>query len=160
MRQIDIHRGPVAGVLAAADVDRYLGCIGGIGGSQTDIAGLTVDFTNQSLIFLVQRCAVSRESGGRRFSCQRLHAVQHRGDVAEAAIDDLQRVDAVVAVEHTLLQFRDAGGIPVSDSETGGVVTGVVDAIAGGQRFDGRSLKAIVVVQIHRCEHRCDVGLE
>src|SRR5207237_212698 len=91
-REVNFNAGVGAGVATATDVDvQQLVVAAGraIAVSKTDVRSLTVDFTEQRGVFLVQRGAVSFEGRGRGLGGERLQAVEHLGDVAEAAIDDL-----------------------------------------------------------------------
>ena len=85
--------------------------------------------------------------------------VQHLADVVHAAVDDLQRADAVVGVAHALHQLGGIAAELVGDRQAGRVVTRRVDAEARGQSLNGLALKVAVDAQVLLRDERVYVGL-
>src|SRR6185312_6212719 len=67
-------------------------------GRETDVRSLLRDLRHQLLIFHIDIGSIALECGAGRFGSQCLEAIENGGDVAEAAIGDLQRVHALVSV--------------------------------------------------------------
>ena len=83
-----------------------------------------------------------------RFGGQGLQPVQQVGNVAQAAIDDLQSAGTVGGVDNALLQFGDVGLQLIRDRQTGGIVARAVNTIAGRQLLNGVAFKIAVLIQL------------
>ena len=75
-------------------------------------------------------------------------------DLGQGALGGLHQGDAVLGVVLGLVQAGDLGAHLLGDGQTGGVVTGAVDLVAGGQLLQvlgqGGGVVGIVAVGVHR----------
>ena len=75
-------------------------------------------------------------------------------DLGEGALGGLHQGDAVLGVLLSGLQAGDLGAHLLGDGQTGGVVTGAVDLVAGGQLLQvlgqGGGVVGVVAVGVHR----------
>ena len=113
------------------------------------LAGDAGYFESELVCFRLQRRAI----GGAVGAVGRLHrefaqTLQIVADFAERAFGRLRQRDAVIGVARCLIQAANLRGHPLGDGEAGGVVSGAVDAQAGGKTLQGSCQGALRMIEV------------
>ena len=88
-----------------------------------------------------------------------LQTIENLRNVVQAAIDDLEGRKTVVGIANALHQFAYFAAVLVRDTESGGIVARLVDAIARGQPIDRPALEVSRDAQVFLGNHRVHVRL-
>ena len=91
---------------------------------------------------------------------QVVHAVEHVLNFLHRALSGLHQGDAVLDVLGSGVQAGDLGAHLLGNSQTGGVVAGAVDLIAGRELLQVLRQSGGVVVVVAICAHRGNIMLD
>ena len=138
------HLGPAQGAVQQVDAVE----VGGLG----DAVDLRLQGVHLGLQVLAVHIVLVGAVGG--LGGQLHHAVEHVVDLGEGALGGLHQGDAVLGVLLGGLQAGDLGPHLLADGQTGGVVAGAVDLVAGGELLQvlgqSGSIGGVVAVGVHR----------
>ena len=95
---------------------------------QADRLRLAIDFSEHALELRIQHGAVASERARGRLRSQRSGAIQKLGNIADAAVSDLQLTQSVVGVADALRQHRFVRTKRVGDGQARRIITGCNDA--------------------------------
>ena len=154
-----VHAGDIFGGHGGAGLDGVLH--GQIAVQQLDAVEVgavsdTVNFRLQLIDLFLQGGAVNLVVVGAvgGLGGQVVHAVEHVLDLLHGALSGLDQGDAVLDILGGGLQTGDLGAHLLGNGQTGGVVTGAVDLVAGGQLLQvpgqGLGVGVVVAVGVHR----------
>ena len=123
--------------------------------------GDTVDFGLEVVNFLLEVGAVDLVVVGAvgGLGGQVIHAVEHILDFLHGALGGLHQGDAVLDVLGSGVQTDDLGAHLLRNCQTGGVVAGAVDLVAGRQLLQVLAQRAGVVVVVAVGVHRYNIML-